>query len=76
MPHLSMMQHLDLELVVFGLDNLLCSGSEGRLIDCSNGGIGVIDNCNGHNDDAGLRCLEGNFPLLRRRCLFIAIMYH
>ena len=38
------------------LDNLYCSGSESRLIDCGHSGIGV-HNCD-HTDDAGLRCQE------------------
>lgn len=41
------------------LSNLLCFGSESRLIDCSHAVIGVSDGCNGHSDDAGLRCQEG-----------------
>ena len=41
------------------LDDLLCSGTESRIVDCSNGGVGNIDFCNGHNDDAGVRCIEG-----------------
>ena len=41
------------------LDDLLCNNMEDRLIDCTNGGIGMIDFCNGHLDDIGLRCLEG-----------------
>ena len=41
------------------IDDILCSNTEQRLIDCPNGGIGTIDFCNGHNDDAGLRCMEG-----------------
>ena len=36
------------------LDNVACSGSESRLIDCSHSGIGV-HNCD-HTDDAGVRC--------------------
>ena len=46
------------------LSNLLCSGSEGRLIDCSHPAIGISDGCNGHNDDAGVRCQEGMQTLL------------
>ncbi len=42
------------------IDDILCNSRESRLIDCPNGGIGTIDFCNGHNDDAGLRCMEGN----------------
>ena len=36
------------------LDNLLCSGSETRLIDCIHNGFG-IHNCH-HGEDAGLFC--------------------
>ena len=36
------------------LDNLGCSGTEQRLVDCPNNGIG-IHNCV-HAEDAGLRC--------------------
>ena len=40
------------------LDDLLCRGNERRLVDCpvSTGGIGMIDFCNGHADDAGVVC--------------------
>ena len=40
------------------LDDLLCRGNEQRLVDCpvSTGGIGMIDFCNGHADDAGVTC--------------------
>ena len=42
------------------LDDLLCRGNERRLIDCpvSTGGIGMVDFCNGHADDAGVTCQE------------------
>ncbi len=42
------------------LDDLLCTGSERRLVDCpvSTGGIGMVDFCNGHADDAGVTCQE------------------
>ena len=42
------------------LDDLLCSGNERRLVDCpvSTGGIGMVDFCNGHADDAGVTCQE------------------
>ena len=36
------------------LDNVQCSGSESRLIDCSHSGIGT-HNCV-HSEDAGVRC--------------------
>ena len=36
------------------LDDVACSGSEMRLLDCQNPGIGV-HNC-GHSEDAGVRC--------------------
>ena len=40
------------------LDDLLCRGNEQRIIDCpvSTGGIGMVDFCNGHADDAGVTC--------------------
>ncbi len=41
------------------LDDLFCNSRENRLIDCVHGGVGMTDFCNGHNDDAGLFCLEG-----------------
>jgi len=43
------------------LDDLLCTGSEARLIDCprsTSQGIGTHDFCNGHYDDAGVRCVQ------------------
>ena len=43
------------------LDDLLCTSREARLIDCprsTSTGIGDIDFCRGHLDDAGLRCVE------------------
>ena len=44
------------------LDDLLCNGSETRLIDCprfSSQGIGTYDFCqNGHGEDAGVRCVD------------------
>ena len=39
------------------LDNVACSGSESRLIDCSHAGIG-IENCN-HREDVGIVCSHG-----------------
>ena len=41
------------------LDNVGCSGSETRLVDCINDGIGV-HNC-GHSEDAGVRCQRKQF---------------
>ena len=43
------------------LDDLLCTGSEARIIDCrrsTSQGVGTYDYCAGHADDAGVRCLE------------------
>ena len=36
------------------LDNLMCTGSESRLVDCRHSGLGN-HNCD-HSDDAGVRC--------------------
>ena len=47
------------------IDDILCNSRESRLIDCPNGGIGTIDFCNGHNDDAGLRCMEGTLTAFK-----------
>ena len=42
------------------LDDLLCTGSEARLVDCTHDGIGNYDFCsNFHYDDAGVRCQQG-----------------
>lgn len=38
------------------LDNLFCTGTESRLVDCPNNGLGV-HNCV-HSEDAGVRCLS------------------
>ena len=46
------------------IDDLLCRNTEQRLIDCPHGGVGNIDFCNGHNDDAGVRCMEGTVTLI------------
>jgi len=43
------------------LDDLMCTGSESRLVNCIHSGYGV-HNCN-HNEDAGLRC-QGKLILL------------
>ena len=44
------------------LDDLQCSGSETRIINCPryiSQGIGTYDGCyNGHGEDAGVRCLQ------------------
>ena len=38
------------------LDNIRCSGTENRLIDCNHNALGV-HNCN-HNEDAGVACVD------------------
>ena len=55
------------------LDDLLCRGNERRLIDCpvSTGGIGMIDFCNGHADDAGVTCQESE--TMAKFCLTLAV---
>ena len=44
------------------LDDLQCSGSETRIINCPryiSQGIGTYDGCyNGHGEDAGVRCVQ------------------
>ena len=43
------------------LDDLRCTSREARLIDCpryTSTGVGDVDNCRGHLDDAGVRCVE------------------
>lgn len=40
------------------LDNVLCTGNESSLLDCSHNGIGEWNtSCVQHNDDVGVRCL-------------------
>lgn len=41
------------------LDDLQCVGTEGRLIDCPNSGVGMVVSCSDHSSDAGVRCQEG-----------------
>ena len=42
------------------LDDLLCTGSEARLVDCTHDGIGNYDYCYRlHGEDAGVRCQPG-----------------
>ena len=38
------------------LDDLRCTGTEARLVDCPSNGIGISNHCNGHADDAGVQC--------------------
>ena len=47
------------------LDDLLCRGTEERLIDCpiQTGGIGMVDFCT-HGNDAGLECLERKYKII------------
>lgn len=44
------------------LDNILCTGRESRLVDCPNSGLGMVTQCGGHGDDAGLICSTGISP--------------
>ena len=43
------------------LDNVRCHGSESSIFECSSNGIGIHD-C-GHNEDAGVRCQNGEFTI-------------
>ena len=40
------------------LNDLNCTSTESRLVDCHHNGIGQAVFCRGHMDDAGLRCAE------------------
>ena len=41
------------------LDDVFCIGDEENILDCFHPGLTNIDFCNGHNDDVGVRCMEG-----------------
>ena len=41
------------------LDNVQCSGTEARLVDCTHPPFGQ-HNCN-HVEDAGVRCITGRY---------------
>ena len=40
-------------------DDFLCLGTESNLLNCTHGGLNLIDGCRGHLDDAGVRCAQG-----------------
>ncbi len=42
-------------------DFVFCFGQEERLLDCFNNGFRSMELCSGHNNDAGVRCLEGMY---------------
>ena len=46
---------------IIWLDNLICLGDEERLLDCFFPGLLDTLFCGGHGDDAGLRCMEGEY---------------
>ena len=48
------------------LDNVQCRGTETRLIDCPRNALGS-HNC-AHFEDAGVRCVAGEWCLLRCEC--------
>ena len=58
------------------LDNLRCTGSESRLVDCSHNGLGV-HNCR-HSDDAGVRCSAGTstYRVYKPLVLVIVLQKH
>ena len=41
------------------LDNIFCSGTENRLVDCRHNALGV-HNCV-HNEDAGVACIDSGW---------------
>lgn len=49
---------------IIWLDNLICLGDEERLLDCFFPGLLDIAFCRGHIDDAGLRCMEGEWNVV------------
>ena len=48
------------------LDDLQCTGSESRLVDCPHNGLGS-HNCD-HSQDAGVRCVPG-MAIKARYCI-------
>ena len=50
------------------LDDLLCTSTESRLVDCQHDGIGQFDFCRGHLDDAGVRCAESEQYTYKHQC--------
>ena len=55
------------------LDDLICTGSESRLVDCKHSGYGV-HNCV-HYQDAGLRC-QGKLIALHKTSKFSNKVFH
>lgn len=47
------------------LDQLSCTGSEARLVDCRHSGVGVVSSFCNHNEDAGVRCAGKSHGYLR-----------
>jgi len=50
------------------LDDVACTGTESRLIQCGNRGLGV-HNC-AHSDDAGVRC-TGNIHIQHEQLIIV-----
>ena len=46
------------------LDSVGCSGTEGRLIDCST--ASSVRCYSGHSEDAGVRCQSGGLLILKQ----------
>ena len=38
------------------LDNIRCTGSESRIVNCAHNGIGVLASHCDHGDDSGIEC--------------------
>lgn len=48
------------------LDQLACTGTETRLIDCSHRGFNTTGSSCGHDDDAGVRCTSSEYKIYYR----------
>ena len=61
------------------LNNLVCGGSEPRLLNCLNNGLGNVGTCT-HGDDVGVECQEGRYLALQKQlythdCMLYACIF-